>query len=147
MTPSSHYGVVKCELLLFGHVGGSCETDTKLQYIYTCSLKLNVAFCEVVWVPVILTGHPKSTLVRLKVLSLYQKVSVSLQYLHYISWFWIINLVLQPHIQLWPDLAPNSQNVKAIMNQGTIMAASVFCNYVIFWLWVPKHSHKTNIML
>lgn len=78
---------------------------------------------------------------------LYQKVSVSLQYLHCISWFWIINLVLQPHIQLWPDLAPNSQNVKAIMNQGTIMAASVFCNYVIFWLWVPKHSHKTSIML
>lgn len=47
MTLTSHYGVVKCELLLFGHVGGSCETDTKLQYIYTCSLKLNVAFCEV----------------------------------------------------------------------------------------------------
>lgn len=122
-----------------------CDWYEAAIYIYTCSLKLNVAFSEVVWVPVILTGHPKSTLVRLKVLSMYQKVSVSLQYLHYISWFWIINLVLQPHIQLWPDLAPNSQNVKAIMNRGTIMAESVFCNYVIFW--VPKHSHKTSIML
>lgn len=146
MTPTSHYGVVKCELLLFGHVGGSCETDTKLQYIYTHAVS------NWMWLSVRLHEYQSYSQAIQKVLwsgrkYLYQKVSVSLQYLHCISWFWIINLVLQPHIQLWPDLAPNSQNVKAIMNQGTIMAASVFCNYVIFWLWVPKHSHKTSIML
>lgn len=146
MTPTSHYGVVKCELLLFGHVGGSCETDTKLQYIYTHAVS------NWMWLSVRLHEYQSYLQAIQKVLwsgrkYLYQKVSVSLQYLHCISWFWIINLVLQPHIQLWPDLAPNSQNVKAIMNQGTIMAASVFCNYVIFWLWVPKHSHKTSIML